>query len=70
MIQRVKVTFGNVSSGVDKVRICESKNEAFMWINHEMVRAACLNSCHEIFVRIESYSSDVFNKENDYVLPF
>lgn len=69
MIQRVKVTFGNVSSGVDKVRICESKNEAFMWLNHELVRAARLNSCHEIFIRVESYDSNVF-KNNDYVLPF
>ena len=67
MTQKCKVTFGNISKGQDMVRVFESKNQAFVWINHEMVRNARLPSCHELFFRLESCEDRVID---DFVLPF
>lgn len=68
MTQKVKVTFGNVSHGTTEVRVFESRNNAFMWLNHKLVRVSRSNSVNELYFRIESYSdvpSDYFS-----VLPF
>lgn len=68
MTQKCKVTFGNLSSGHDMQRVFESKNEAFIWLNHQLVRTARLQSCDELFFRVESYFDKVV--DNNFVLPF
>ena len=67
MTQKCKVTFSNISKGEDMVRISDSKNQALIWLNHQLVRTMRLPGCNEIFVRLESYSEDMFQ---DSVLPF
>ena len=67
MTQKCKITFSNISKGEDMVRICDSKNQALMWLNHQLVKSMRLQHCNELFVRLESYSEDVFQ---DSVLPF
>lgn len=56
MISKVKVTLGNISSNVTEERIFDSRNEAMMWINKQMVRLSGLKSVHELYFRMESYS--------------
>lgn len=68
MTQKCKVTFGNISSGVSQERVFDSKQNAFMWIIHEMTRNAGFRSCHELYFRVESYNSDA--SSNDRFLPF
>ena len=67
MTQKCKITFGNISKGEDMVRIFDSKNQALIWLNHQLVRTMRLQHCNELFVRLESYSEDIFQ---DVVLPF
>lgn len=63
MIQHVKVTFGNVSKDNVIERYFDSKNAAFMWLNHQLVRQSNLPSVHELFFRIEScdYRKNLLN---------
>ena len=67
MTQKCKITFGNISKGEDMVRIFDSKNQALVWLNHQLVRTMRLQHCHELFVRLESFSEDIFQ---DSFLPF
>lgn len=69
MISKVKVTLGNISFGTTQERVFESRNEAMMWINKQMVRLSGLQSVHELYFRMESYS-DVPNKNFSNGLPF
>lgn len=70
MTQKCKVTFGNISKDVVQERVFDSKQNAFMWLIHEMTHNANLPSCNELYFRLESYS-DVpgLNKRED-LLPF
>lgn len=70
MTQKCKVTFGNISKDVVQERVFDSKQNAFMWIIHQMSHNANLSSVHELYFRVESYS-DVpgMNKRED-LLPF
>ena len=54
MIQNVKITFGNISKNTVIERFFDSKNKAFIWLNHQMVREASCSSVHELYFRIES----------------
>lgn len=58
MISKVKVTLGNISSNEVQDRVFESRNEAMMWINKQLIRLSGLKSVHELFFRMESYSDD------------
>lgn len=68
MTQSCKVTFGNISAGVTQERVFDSKQNAFMWLIHEMTRNSNFKSCHELYFRIESYNSD--KPDIDKFLPF
>ncbi len=67
MTQKCVVTFGNVSQKVEEQRFFESKNQAFIWINHKMTRAAANCHNHELFFRLESYGEHYLDSE---ALPF
>lgn len=69
MTQCCKVVFGNISKDTVQERVFESKNQAFVWLFHELVRQAGLGSVHELYFRIESYSNVPVQKLED-VLPF
>lgn len=68
MIQKVKVTFRNVSHGITEQRVFESRNQAFVWINHKLVRDSRCSSVNELYFRVESYSDS--SSVNFNVLPF
>ena len=55
MTQYCKVTLGNISLNTVIDRVFESKNSAFVWINHQMVRLAANSNIHELYFRLESY---------------
>lgn len=59
MTQTIKVTFGNISSGVSEERVFESKQLGFKWLLHELTRNSGFRSCHELYFRVESYKSDL-----------
>lgn len=67
MTQNVKVTFGNISRNEVLERVFESKNQAFIWLNHQLVRQAGFPSVHELYFRVESYNSEIKESNN---LPF
>ena len=69
MTQRCKVVFGNISKDSVQERVFESKNQAFVWLNHQLVRQAGLSSVHELYFRVESYDHEFENKLEDF-LPF
>lgn len=69
MTQHCKVTFGNISKDSVQERVFESKNQAFVWLNHQLVRQAGLESVHELYFRVESYNNVPVNKLEDF-LPF
>ena len=69
MTQKCKVIFGNISKNVVLERVFDSKNQAFIWLNHQMVRCAACNTVHELYFRLESYSSDRPLDSSD-MLPF
>lgn len=69
MTQHCKVTFGNISKDNVQERVFESKNQAFVWLNHQLVRQAGLDSVHELYFRVESYNNVPVNKLEDF-LPF
>lgn len=58
MTQNVKVTFGNISKNQVQERVFDSKNAAFIWLNHQLVREAGLKSVHELYFRVEDYDKD------------
>lgn len=60
MISKVKVTLGNISSDTTQERVFDSRNEALMWINKQMVHLSGLKSVHELYFRLESYSDDSY----------
>ena len=66
MTQNCKVIFGNISKHIVEERVFESKNQAFVWLNHQLVRQAGLDSVHELYFRVESFEneSSVFNKDD------
>ena len=68
MIQNVKVTFGNISHNVVLERVFDSRNAAFIWLFHQLVRESRCSTVHELYFRIESYSET--RKEDINVLPF
>ena len=68
MIQTVKVTFGNISHNKVLERVFDSRNAAFIWLNHQLVRESRCSTVHELYFRIESYSDAP--KEDINVLPF
>lgn len=72
MTQHCKVTLGNISLNTVIDRVFDSKNSAFVWINHQMVRLAANSNINELYFRIESYdpSSPEFLKTNEPELPF
>lgn len=55
MTQNVKITLGNISANDVQERVFDSKNKAFMWLNHQLVRLSSRSSCHELYFRVESY---------------
>lgn len=72
MTQHCKVTLGNVSCNTVSERVFQSKNAAFVWLNHQMVRLAANPNINELYFRIESYdpmNSDFF-RNNELNLPF
>lgn len=69
MTQRCKVVFGNISKDSVQERVFESKNQAFVWLNHQLVRQAGLSSVHELYFRVESYNNESESKLEDF-LPF
>lgn len=69
MLQHCKVVFGNISKNETLERVFDSRNQAIMWINHQMVRQSNFESVHELYFRLESY--DFSGKILlDQVLPF
>ena len=69
MTQHCKVTLGNISHDKVEERVFESKNQAFIWLNHQLCRLAANRSVDELYFRIESYNS-VRPIEVDNMLPF
>lgn len=69
MTQRCKVTFGNISKDTVLERVFESKNQAFVWLNHQLVRQSAFDSVDELYFRVESYSNNPVCKLGDF-LPF
>ena len=69
MTQSCKVVFGNISKGTVEERIFDSKNKAFVWLNHQLVRQAGLSSVHELYFRVESYNNESESNLEDF-LPF
>lgn len=69
MISTVKVTLGNISYDTIYVRVFDSRNEALMWINKQLVHLSGLKSVHELYFRLES-CSDVPDNSFSYGLPF
>lgn len=69
MDQHCKIVFSNISSGEMLERIFDSKNQAFTWLNHKLVRESSLRSCHELYFRIES-AIDKSSVCEDPSLPF
>lgn len=61
MTQKIKATFCNVSLGTEVVRIFDSKNEAFMYMNSLLIKEMRKMVTDEVFIRYESYcdSGDV-----------
>lgn len=70
MNQKCKVTFGNISKDVVQERVFDSKQNAFMWLIHEMTHNANLPSVHELYFRIESYSDIPGMNKREDLLPF
>lgn len=70
MNQKCKVTFGNISKHVVKERVFDSKQNAFMWLIHEMTYNANLCSVHELYFRIESYFDLPGNNKREDLFPF
>lgn len=72
MTQSCKVVFGNISKNEQFERVFSSKNEAFTWLNHQLVRQASFPSVHELFFRVESYDFNGYNDDisNFDYLPF
>lgn len=68
MTQSIKVTFGNVSSGVTEERVFDSKQSGFKWLLHELTRNSGFRSCHELYFRVESYNTDL--PKDKFGLPF
>lgn len=68
MTQHCKVTFGNISKNNVLERVFDSKNQALIWINHEMVRQSSFDSVHELYFRLESYNND--SPQDFNMLPF
>ena len=68
MIQNVKVTFGNISKNQVIERFFDSKNSAFTWLNHQMVRESSFPSVHELYFRIESNDRGLI--DDSQKLPF
>lgn len=68
MTQNIKVTFGNLSLGYEVQRVYDSKNKALTETNRLIIQHMNKYSTHEIFVRFESYNSDVVR--DDPELPF
>ena len=68
MIQNVKVTFGNISKNQVIERYFDSKNAAFIWLNHQMVRESSFLSVHELYFRIESNDRGLI--DDSQKLPF
>lgn len=69
MTQTVKVTLGNISHNDTQERVFDSKNSAFIWLNHQLVRLSRSPTCHELYFRVESYDSNRPLTEAD-LLPF
>lgn len=69
MTQHCKITFGNISKDHVEERVFESKNKAFVWLNHQLVRQASFDSVHELYFRIESYNNVCVSNLEDF-LPF
>lgn len=69
MTQRCKVTFGNISKDTVLERVFESKNQAFVWLNHQLVRQSAFDSVDELYFRVESYSNNPVCKLEEF-LPF
>ena len=67
MTQKCKIIFGNISRNEVLERVFESKNQAFIWLNHQLVRQAGFSSVHELYFRVESYNSDIVESN---LLPF
>ena len=67
MTQTCKVVLGNISHNETMERVFESKNAAFIWLNHQLVRLARSPTVHELYFRIESYNSDIVESN---LLPF
>lgn len=72
MTQHCKVTLGNISLNTVIERVFDSKNSAFVWINHKMVRLSSNSNINELYFRIESYDSmsPDFSRDNEPELPF
>lgn len=68
MTQKVKITFGNISNGIREERVFDSRNQAFIWLNHKLVRDSRCSSVDELYFRIESYSDSP--RDNISFLPF
>ena len=68
MTQNCKVTLGNISHNEICDRVFESRNQALIWLNHQLVRLARSPTIHELYFRIESYNSDIVKQDN--LLPF
>ena len=68
MTQRCKVVFGNISKDTVEERVFESKNQAFVWLNHQLVRQAGFESVHELYFRVESYNNVPVSKLEDFLL--
>lgn len=68
MTQKCKITLGNISHNEIYDRVFESRNNALIWLNHQLVKLARSPTIHELYFRIESYNSDNVNRDN--LLPF
>ena len=67
MTQKCKVVLGNISHNETIERVFESKNYAFIWLNHQLVRLSRSPTVHELYFRLESYNSDIVESN---LLPF
>lgn len=62
MTQHCKVTLGNISLGTSQERVFDSKNQAFVWLNHQLCRLASNQNTHELYFRVESYDISSFDR--------
>ena len=60
------VTLGNISCGTTQQRVFESKNAAFIWLNHQLCRLSANSNIHELYFRVESYRPELLYDSASY----